>query len=134
MFETSLDRENAYQFWVLHPPTTGAYAQFSTENPIIVKGGYLLRSVSVSGSTLALTGDLNSTATFEIIAPTAQSKSVTFNGARLTLGKTAWGTLSATRAVSLPAVTLPNLSALAWVIPFRFLVERELNTLFPEIG
>ncbi|KAF8076034.1 glycoside hydrolase family 35 protein [Lyophyllum atratum] len=109
-----LDRANAYQFWVLHPPTSGAFAHYSTENPIIVKGGYLLRSVSISGSTLALQGDLNNTATFEIIAPSASSKSVTFNGGPLTLARTAHGTLTGKRTANLPAVTVPNLSSLTW--------------------
>jgi hypothetical protein len=115
-----LDRANAYQFWVLHPPTQGAFAQFSTENPVIVKGGYLLRTVAMTGSTLAITGDLNNTASFEIIAPAASSRSVTFNGSPLSLGKTSYGTLTAKRAVSLPVVTIPNLSALTWVrVPFN---------------
>ncbi|KAJ6510194.1 glycoside hydrolase family 35 protein [Mycena vitilis] len=110
-----LDRANAYEFWVLHPPSTGAFAQFSTQNPILVKGGYLLRSVSTSGSTLALTGDLNSTApvSFEIIAP-ATFQSAMFNGAKLSLTKTRYGTLTAQKTATLPAVTLPNLSALKW--------------------
>ncbi|KAJ7179483.1 glycoside hydrolase family 35 protein [Mycena filopes] len=110
-----LDRANAYQFWVLHPPTTGAFAQFSTQNPILVKGGYLLRSVTTTGGVLALTGDLNTTTpvSFEIIAPAA-FKSVTFNGAKLAVGTTRYGTLTAQRTASLPAVTLPNLAALKW--------------------
>jgi hypothetical protein len=101
-------------FWVLYPPTTGIYAQFSIQNPIIVKGGYLVRSVATSGSTLAITGDLNNTASFEIIAPAAVSSTVTFNGVPLTLEKTSYGSLTATRAAVLPSVTLPNLSTLAW--------------------
>ncbi|KZV90500.1 glycoside hydrolase family 35 protein [Exidia glandulosa HHB12029] len=109
-----VDRANAYQFWVLHPPTTGAFARFSTANPILVKGGYFLRTVDISGSTLALRGDLNGTSSFEIIAPAAQSKTVTFNGARLQTKKTAYGTITASKSVSLPAVTVPNLSALTW--------------------
>ncbi|KAG6830620.1 hypothetical protein H0H92_015712 [Tricholoma furcatifolium] len=109
-----VDRANAYQFWVLHPPTSGEFAAYSKENPIIVKGGYLLRSVAIEGSTLAIQGDLNSTATFEIIAPSASSKSVTFNGQALKLGKTAQGTLTATQTASLPSVDLPNLSSLTW--------------------
>lgn len=117
---TCVDRPNAYQFWVLHPPaSSGALPQYSTENPIIVKGGYLIRSVSINGANLALIGDLNSTANFEIIAPAAQSKAVTFNGGPLSLKKTSYGTLTATRAASLPAVTLPNLSALTWVGDFK---------------
>ncbi|TFK74453.1 glycoside hydrolase family 35 protein [Pluteus cervinus] len=109
-----LDRTNAYQFWVLHPPARGAYGQFSTENPVIIKGGYLLRTVDTSKSTLAIVGDLNSTTTFEIIAPSTQAKSVTFNGAPLTVRKTSYGTSIATRKASLPAVRLPNLSSLTW--------------------
>ncbi|KAF7330740.1 Beta-galactosidase [Mycena venus] len=110
-----LDRANAYDFWVLHPASTGAFAQFSTQNPILVKGGYLLRSVSTTGGTLAFTGDLNSTApvSFEIIAPAA-FQSATFNGVKLALTKTRYGTLTAQKTATLPAVTLPNLAALKW--------------------
>ncbi|KAJ6627468.1 glycoside hydrolase superfamily [Mycena sp. CBHHK59/15] len=108
-----LDRANAYQFWVLHPPSTGTFAQFSTHNPILVKGGYLLRSVATSGSTLELTGDLNSTSSFEIIAP-AVFQSATFNGVRLSLTKTRYGTLTGQRNANLPVVALPDLATLKW--------------------
>ncbi|KAJ7499278.1 glycoside hydrolase family 35 protein [Mycena latifolia] len=110
-----LDRENAYQFWVLHPASSGPFAQFSTQNPIIVKGGYLLRSVSTTAGTLALSGDLNSTSPvpFEIIAPAA-FQAATFNGARLVVTKTRYGTLTTQKSATLPAVTLPNLGALKW--------------------
>ncbi|EGO25493.1 glycoside hydrolase family 35 protein [Serpula lacrymans var. lacrymans S7.9] len=109
-----LDRANAYEFWVLYPPTTGAYANYSTADPILVKGGYFIRSVDVSGSTLALLGDLNSTASFEIIAPAASSAQVTFNGEPLTLEKTSYGTLTAEKTVSLPQVNIPTLESLTW--------------------
>lgn len=109
-----LDRDNAYDFWVLNPPGTGAFANFNTKNPIIVKGGYFLRSVSISGGTLAIQGDLNSTAAFEIIAPSASSKQVTFNGHGLALKKTPYGTLTAAQAVQLPAITLPDLESITW--------------------
>ncbi|KAF4619804.1 hypothetical protein D9613_005466 [Agrocybe pediades] len=109
-----VDRTNAYQFWVLHPPGEGPLASFNTENPIIVKGGYLLRSVTLNGSTLALTGDLNNTSSFEVVAPKAQSKTITFNGSPLTLTSTSYGTVTASIAPSLPAVSLPNLSSLTW--------------------
>ncbi|KAG6919301.1 hypothetical protein DXG01_007434 [Tephrocybe rancida] len=109
-----LDRANAYEFWVLHPPTAGDFAHYSTENPIIVKGGYLVRSVSIGSGTLAIQGDLNSTSTFEIIAPSASSKSVTFNGEALKLSKTTHGTLTAKRTANLPNVAIPKLSSLTW--------------------
>ncbi|KAJ6516256.1 glycoside hydrolase family 35 protein [Mycena sanguinolenta] len=110
-----LDRATAYQFWVLHPPSIGAFAQFNTQNPIIIKGGYLLRSVSTSSGTLAFTGDLNNTTpvSFEIIAPAA-FESATFNGVQLKLTKTRYGTLTAQKTATLPKITLPNLEALNW--------------------
>ncbi|KAJ7237206.1 glycoside hydrolase family 35 protein [Mycena haematopus] len=109
------DRATAYEFWVLHPPSTGTFAQFSTQNPILVKGGYLIRSVSTTNSNLAFTGDLNSTTPvlFEIIAPAA-FESATFNGVQLKLTKTRYGTLTAQKTATLPTVTLPNLEALKW--------------------
>ncbi|KAH7927546.1 glycoside hydrolase family 35 protein [Leucogyrophana mollusca] len=110
-----LDRANAYEFWVLYPPTTGAFANYSTTNPILVKGGYFLRSAEIDGSTLALTGDLNTTTTsFEIIAPAASSKQVTFNGEPLTLEATSYGTATAEKTATFPAVDLPTLESLTW--------------------
>lgn len=110
-----LDRANAYEYWVLYPPTSGDFAQYSVENPIIVKGGYLLRNVSISGSTLALVGDLNATTTFEIIAPSPSSSSVTFNGVKLSLNTTSYGTITASKTANLPSVSLPDLKSITWV-------------------
>ncbi|KAF9452019.1 glycoside hydrolase family 35 protein [Macrolepiota fuliginosa MF-IS2] len=109
-----LDRSTAYQYWVLHPPTVGSFASFGTENPIIVKGGYLLRTASVSDGNLAITGDLNDTATFEIIAPAASSRTVSFNSEKLNTKKTSYGTLTASRNAHLPDVDLPKLNSLTW--------------------
>ncbi|KAH7102269.1 glycoside hydrolase superfamily [Auriculariales sp. MPI-PUGE-AT-0066] len=109
-----VDRETAYQFWVLYLPGQGNFASFSTANPIIVKGGYYLRNVNVKGSTLSIAGDLNVTTTFEIIAPAAQSKHILFNGSPIPAKKSGYGTLLATKQVALPPVTLPDLSTLAW--------------------
>ncbi|KIJ67770.1 glycoside hydrolase family 35 protein [Hydnomerulius pinastri MD-312] len=109
-----LDRANAYEFWVMYPPSTGSFANYSTTNPILIKGGYFIRSVEISGSTLQITGDLNSTAEFEIIAPAASSKEVTFNGEALSLESTSYGTVTSSKTVSLPSVQLPNLETLTW--------------------
>ncbi|KAJ7477091.1 glycoside hydrolase family 35 protein [Mycena galericulata] len=79
-------------FWILHPPSSGAFAQFSTHNPIIVKGGPV---------------------SFEIIAPAAFQQA-TFNGGKLSLSKTRYGTLTTQKTATLPAVTLPNLAKLQW--------------------
>ncbi|KAF9008853.1 glycoside hydrolase family 35 protein [Cyathus striatus] len=110
-----LDRVTAYQFWVLHLPSSGNYPYFNKDDPIIVKGGYLLRSVSESDGTLSINGDLNATASFEIIAPRDASKVVTFNGQRLSLSATDHGSLKANAIkANLPAVSLPDLPSLKW--------------------
>ena len=114
---SNAERADAYQFWSLNPPASGPYAAFNTKDPILVKGGYLLRSLDTSGGTLSLVGDLNSTASFEIIAPAAAAKKVTFNGDNLSLTKTKYGTQLATKNALLPAVTLPDLQSITWVIP-----------------
>lgn len=99
----------------MYPPSTGSFANYSTTNPILIKGGYLIRSVQISGSTLEITGDLNSTASFEIIAPAASSKQVTFNGEPLTLATTSYGTLTSSKSASLPSISVPDLEGLTWV-------------------
>jgi beta-galactosidase GanA len=109
-----LDRANAYKFWVLYPPTSGPLAHYSTENPLIIKGGYLLRTAAVQDGTLTLTGDLNATASFEFLTPKNSTKQVTFNGAKLDLKATSYGTLTAKRSVQLPDVTLPSLKDAIW--------------------
>ncbi|KAG6900105.1 hypothetical protein C0993_002789 [Termitomyces sp. T159_Od127] len=131
-FTLGIDRANAYQFWVLHPPTSGNFARYNTENPIIIKGGHLVRSVDVIDSTLAIKGDLNSTTTFEIIAPSASAKSVTFNGEALELGQTPQGTWIAKRSANLPTVVLPKLSSLIWPHGIHKLLQKTADSL-PEI-
>ena len=114
-FSLPSDRDNAYDFWAMYPPSTGSFASYSTSNPILIKGGYFIRSVQISGSTLEITGDLNSTASFEILAPAASSKQVTFNGELLTLATTCYGALTSSKTASLPSIQLPDLESLTWV-------------------
>lgn len=83
-----------------------------------MKGGYLLRTASISGDELTLSGDLNGTTTFEIIAPVASSRTVYFNGEKLRTKKTTYGTLVASRTPHLPDVSLPDLDSLIWVRPY----------------
>lgn len=112
---TVVDRANAYDFWVVYPSSIGSFANYSTTNPILIKGGYLIRSIRICGSTLEITDDLNSTTSFEIIAPAASSKQVTFNGEPLTLATTCYGTLTSSKSASLPSIHLPDLESLTWV-------------------
>lgn len=82
---------------------------------MIIKGGYFLRSVEVGASGLAIQGDLNDTASFEIITSEALSKSIKFNGKDLALEPTSYGTWNANLEPNLPEVTLPDLSSATWV-------------------
>ncbi|KAK7060173.1 hypothetical protein VNI00_000937 [Paramarasmius palmivorus] len=108
-----LDRETAYQFWVLHPPSSGTFPLYSTTNPVIIKGGYLMRTVSFEKGTLAIVGDLNTTSNLEIIAPRS-TKTITFNGKRLPFEPSTYGTLLARVTPNLPQVTIPDLQSLQW--------------------
>lgn len=94
--------------------SAGKYANFNTKNPVLVKGGYLIRSVDIKSDTLQISGDLNSTTSLEIIAPAAVKK-VVFNGLNLSAKRTPYGTLLVHKNAKTPAVTLPNLKALTWV-------------------
>lgn len=97
----------------------GPFAAYSTANPILIKGGYFLRSVSIHGGTLAIVGDLNATASFEIVAP-ATITTVSFNGRKLSANKTPYGTLvTSSKTPTLPAVTIPDIqTGSTWVCVF----------------
>ena len=126
------DRTNAYQFWVMYPPSTGSFANYSTMNPILIKGGYFIRSVQISGCTLNIMGDLNDTASFEIIAPSASSQQVTFNGEPLTLATTSYGTITSSKSASLPSISLPVLESLTWASAYNY-PPSALLTMLKEI-
>ncbi|KAF9268257.1 glycoside hydrolase family 35 protein [Marasmius fiardii PR-910] len=109
-----LDRENAYQFWV--PPSPGHFDHVAApREPIIIKGGYLLRSAVSEGGRLAIVGDLNTTTSLEIIGPQSLIRTITFNGKPVSdLKKTSYGSLMGTVSALLPDVKLPDLKGLNW--------------------
>ncbi|WYZ36897.1 hypothetical protein EsH8_II_000403 [Colletotrichum jinshuiense] len=104
-----LTRNEAYNFWV--PPTEG---NFGTSD-VIVKAGYLVRTVAVDGSTLSITGDVNATTPIEVVggAPAAL-KTLNFNGKPLDFKQSDRGVVTATVAFAAPAIKLPCLGQLAW--------------------
>jgi hypothetical protein len=104
------ERSSAYEFWAFSPPGTGAFVAFNTANTVLVKGGCPVRSINLPSGTVALTGDLNATAAFEVYVQ-ATAQKVTFNGQTLNVTKSAYGTLLASKTASLPALTLPNLQS-----------------------
>jgi hypothetical protein len=64
------------------------YWQFGSNSTILVGGPYLVRNATVSGSTLALQGDLNSTTRLTVVAPPTV-RSITWNGQNVALQSTA---------------------------------------------
>ena len=94
--------------------TTGPFTKISASSAIL-KAGYLVRNVSVSGDNMAITGDLNATMPLEIIggAP-ADLQSLTFNGQTLQFQQDEAGVVTATLAYSNATINIPNLSAQTW--------------------
>ncbi|KAM5536272.1 hypothetical protein V8D89_010049 [Ganoderma adspersum] len=63
-------------------PGLESFWQFGTNTTVLVGGPYLVRNATVSGSTLALRGDLNASVPLTVIGPT-EIKGVTWNGERV---------------------------------------------------
>jgi beta-galactosidase GanA len=87
---------------------------FWPENGALVEGGYLIRTATVSGSVLALTGDTSSGGPITAWAGTTV-RSITWNGSPVPVSAGAAGSLSGTvpgpSAVSLPSLTSWRFSA-----------------------
>lgn len=110
-------RNDAFNYWVLEleaAPPVGNYTSPAKET-VIAKAGYLLRTAAQSGTTLYLTGDVNTTSTtLEIIAGPAGADTIYFNGAPVAGVASAHGRLSATLTHAAPTIDLPDLASLAW--------------------
>lgn len=110
-------RNDAYQHWVLELPSAKPITNYSSPSKemVIVRGGYLIRSASIVGTNILLTGDVNATTPLEVIsAPVNDLQDITFNGQRLRTSKSKVGKLTATVAYSPPSISLPTLSKLEW--------------------
>lgn len=84
---------------------------------VIVNGGYLVRSVSVSGSTLSIQADFNTTTSLEIIGAPKTASRLVVNGKKLQYKKSKLGNwITKTQQVSLLStdVKLPSLETLDW--------------------
>ncbi|CAK5270671.1 unnamed protein product [Mycena citricolor] len=77
------DYATAATFWAPALSTSGEFGNFwaiGTNDTLLVGGPYLLRTATISGSTLALVGDLNATVPLTVFGPPGV-KHVTWNGA-----------------------------------------------------
>ncbi|KAE9964135.1 hypothetical protein BLS_008600 [Venturia inaequalis] len=117
-----LDRNSAYQHWVLDVPkntTDDTPYTYTGSSHVILKGGYLMRTARVSGTTLALTGDLapseQLSQPLRIIsgAPPKMTR-LTFNGQDLGFTQNANGIITAAMTYNEAGISLPNLAELNW--------------------
>lgn len=122
LFVYILDRNDAYNYWVLDlpsSPVSGNYTNGTLEtSAAVVKAGYLLRTVEVSGNSLHLTGDINATTEVEVIggAP-AKLTELTFNGESIKFAQDSCsGVVTGSVAYNEPSFSLPDLSTVGWKV------------------
>jgi beta-galactosidase len=108
-------RNDAYNHWVLELPENepiGNYS-FPSKASVIVSGGYLLRTASIHGTDLHLTGDFNTTTNLELVfEPTSRVNNLIVNGKILARSdaKPLTGTITFTE----PSLSVPDLATLSW--------------------
>lgn len=76
---------------------------------VLVQGPYLVRGAKLSGSKLAITGDIVNATTLEVFAPKKVS-SVTWNGKTVHTTRTKYGSLQGSIAAP-KAIKLPTLGS-----------------------
>lgn len=102
-----LERWAAYTFFA---PATTSNPHIGADEQIFVLGPYLVRSASVAGSTVSLSGDNLNATTIDVYVGDASVTSIAWNGAALATTRSAYGSLQAAlpgivdRAVALPAL------------------------------
>jgi hypothetical protein len=99
------DRNSAYNYWV--PDLDG-------NSPLIVNGGYLVRSAAVKGKTLCLKADYNATTTIELIGVPSGVTSLQINDNSVQHSVNSEGNWVANPGYASPKLKLPTLSALDW--------------------
>lgn len=112
-----LDRNSAYNYWVLDLPAKAPYNNYTTADPssVIVQAGYLLRTATVRNHSLILTGDLNRTTSIEIVGGGPRPcASLFFNGRPVRTATNSYGVTAGTVAFETPGISLPNLTNLEW--------------------
>ncbi|KAK3620175.1 hypothetical protein LTR56_023569 [Elasticomyces elasticus] len=111
-----IDRNSAYNYWVTYLPGTDSdpFGTFSTSQPVVINGGYLIRNTTLSGSSLYVTGDLNTTTTIEVIGAPSSLSCLYFNGVLVNTITGTAPTLSGQVIYNVPYINLPSLASLNW--------------------
>lgn len=109
-------RNEAYNYWLLEleaPTPIGNYSSVGKES-IIIKAGYLMRSVSRVADSLHFVGDFNGTTEVEVISGHNSGRcSIYLNGHEMHVAS-AHGRLLGTVDFEAPEISLPNMSSLEW--------------------
>ncbi|KZT69507.1 glycoside hydrolase family 35 protein [Daedalea quercina L-15889] len=112
------DSVTAATFWApVIPSSTAAsfnnYWQFGSNETVLIGGPYLVRNASISGSTLALRGDLNQSVMLTVVAP-EDVTSVSWNGEEVQTSSltSSGGILSGylELSTSLSSISVPSLT------------------------
>jgi hypothetical protein len=109
-------RNEVYNYWTLDlsaPAPISNYASPS-KSSVIIKAGYLLRTASIDGNRLRLTGDVNAITEIEVISTPTEVNDLFFNGEQLKTTKSSTGNLLATVVFTPPTITTPDFTALSW--------------------
>lgn len=114
-----LDRNSAYNYWVPDFVRTDHWGAFTTSidqtASVIIEAGYLIRSVSVKGSQLHISGDLNATVPLNILGAPSNTNKLYFNGEELAFSTNPiTGEWSSTLRYNTPKISVPDLSSLSW--------------------
>ncbi|SMR58814.1 unnamed protein product [Zymoseptoria tritici ST99CH_1E4] len=115
-----LDRQSAYNYWVVDLPNDDVTANFTNHKHAIsapiIQFGYLVRTVKVDGNNLHLTGDLNATSSLEVIGAPHCLEQLTFNGESLDFEEGDSGIVTATVVYNEPALAVPDLAKVQWKV------------------
>jgi hypothetical protein len=101
-------RTYAYDFWT---------TELAGQSPLIIRGGYLVRSASLTDGVLSIRADFNrnvNTVTIEIMGVPKSATSLVINNTPLEIEPTNDGNWLAQVDFPVPTVSIPNLATLPW--------------------
>ncbi|KAH8887809.1 glycoside hydrolase family 35 protein [Thozetella sp. PMI_491] len=128
-----LDRNEAYGIWPVELPAPAPIGNFysPSKSQVVVKAGYLIRSAYLDGSSLHIRGDVNASASLELIAAPVIVDNIYFNGREMFLEETSYGTLLGTLDFVPLNVSVPSLEGLEW----KYIDSLpELNSTYDDIS
>ncbi|KXT09969.1 hypothetical protein AC579_10273 [Pseudocercospora musae] len=106
-----LDRASAYKSWVVD---TSPMPALSTP---IIQGPYLVRTYTIEGAALHLTGDIDSDTTIEVLGGAPHPLAVlTWNNVSLPFNQSRSGVVKAHIPYMKPVCTLPDLESAEWKV------------------